>query len=495
MATIPLYTTAQTRELDRIAIEEFGIPGIELMEKAGRVVFDALRHSRFDLASVGVLCGRGNNGGDGYVIARLLHEAGMTVRVISLGEPSTADAQEARKRFLASGGRETTVDRPPWADISLVVDALLGSGLGRAPKGAYAECIRAANAGRCPIVSVDLPSGLSGDTGHAFDPCIRADLTVTFIGRKVGQFTADGPDCCGALRFADLDLDAPVYASVAPMAELMSEPVTPLRTRNSHKGQFGHLVIAGGEPGMRGAILLAGRAGLRGGAGRVTVLSDAAYLDQASQLQPELMTRAFDPDQAADLLVDADAVVFGPGTTDSHWSRHLFRTLSRCAVPVLLDAGALHLLAVRPDRQENRVLTPHPGEAAVLLGGSTAEIQRDRPAAAAAIQERYGGVCVLKGAGTIIQGAAGITVCDRGNPGMATAGMGDVLSGLIGGLLAQGLPPWEAARQGVWWHAVAGDLAETALGERSLIASDVIDQLPHARPTAGGRLDDSTASG
>lgn len=489
MAAVHLYTTAGTRELDRIAIEDFGIPGLELMERAGGRMFDQIVRRYPGHVPVLVLCGSGNNGGDGYVVARLLREIGMEVRVIATSEPATPDARTVRRRFLDAGGQVAAPDGGMIERAALVVDALLGSGLSRAPDGPCAEIIRAVGACRCPVVAADLPSGLSGDTGRAFDPCIRADLTVTFIGRKFGQYTADGPDHCGELVFEDLGLESAVYDGVSPTAVLTRAPVPQPRPRNSHKGRFGHLVVAGGEPGMLGAVLLAGRAGLRGGAGLVTVLSVAEHLDRAPLVQPELMTRVCRPDgEPDDPLGGAHAVVFGPGTAGDRWSERLFGAVSDCRVPVVLDAGGLHLLASRPEHRENRVLTPHPGEAAVLLGCTVDEVQADRLEAATAISRHYGGVCVLKGVGTVIHGAEGTEVCDRGNPGMASAGMGDVLSGVIGALLAQGLSPWDAASQGVWWHGAAGDLAVGDVGERSLIASDVIDHLPAVLHGSGSRM-------
>ncbi len=478
MSAVSLYTAAQVRELDRVAIDEYGTPGLELMERAGRCTFDQVVRRYHGQVPVVVLCGSGNNGGDGYVVARLLHEIGMEVHVLATADPGTPDTRAVCRRYLDSGGRPASRDTGILGRAALVIDAMLGTGLSRAPEGICAEFIRAAGSCRCPVVAVDLPSGLSGDTGRAFDPSMRADLTVTFIGHKLGQFTADGPDHCGELVFDSLGLGRAVYDAVPPAAVLTHSPELPPRPRNSHKGLFGHLVIAGGEPGMLGAAILAGSAGLRSGAGLVTVLSVESNLDRASLVQAELMTRAYQPGGGPEEpFAGADAVVFGPGTSGGEWSTDLYGILTEVEVPVLLDAGGLHLLAAMPDRRDNRVLTPHPGEAAVLLGCGSGEVQADRLAAATEIQRCYGGVCVLKGVGTVIRGA-GTEICDRGNPGMASAGTGDVLSGIIGALLAQGLPPWDAARQGVWLHGAAGDSASGELGERSLTATDVINCLP-----------------
>ncbi len=480
MRRIPLYTNAQTRELDRVAIEEFGIPGLVLMERAGRAAFDRIMERFGGASPVCVLCGAGNNGGDGYVVARLLRETGVTVSVIATGPPTTPDAQSACESYRAMGGLVIKEGTLP-ADTALLVDALLGSGLTRAPGGRYADLIRQVSALDCPVVAIDLPSGLSGDTGDAFDPCIRADCTVTFIGRKLGQFTAAGPDHCGELIFESLALEREILRRVEPAAHLVAPAALAPRQKDSHKGRYGHVVVAGGEPGMLGAVLLAGGAALRAGAGLVTVLSDALHLDRPALVRPELMSRVFDPGNeqpAIQLLRAATVTLFGPGTGAGPWSESLREALRDVDALQVWDAGALHLLARDPDHRDERVLTPHPGEAATLLGSDTAAVQRDRPAAATAIQQRFGGVCVLKGAGTVIAGEGRLAICDRGNPGMASAGMGDVLGGVIAALLGQGLSPWDAANSGAWWHGAAGDMARENLGEVALIASDVIRYLP-----------------
>ncbi len=478
MNSISLYTTDQTRELDRTAIQEFGIPGLVLMERAGRAAFNHIMQRYSGRDPVVVLCGAGNNGGDGYVVARLLHEVGFTVRVITASEPKTDDARAVWQNYKNAGGRIENVERSAISDAELIVDGLLGSGLSSAPTGMYAELIHAANQCAAPVVALDLPSGLSGDTGEAFDPCIRADTTVTFIGRKVGQMTADGPDHCGELIFDDLALEREIYGRVEPAATISARPAITARPRNSHKGLFGHVVVTGGEPGMLGAVVLAGRAALRTGAGLVSVLSVAEHLDQPVLSQPELMGRKCDALSGGEqAFAGADAIVFGPGIANSRWSQELFRGLPQQDCAQVVDAGGLRLLATAPDHRPNRVLTPHPGEAAALLNVKTSVIQVDRIAAAREIQDRFGGICVLKGVGTVIAGEHQVEICDRGNPGMASAGMGDVLSGVIGALLASGQSPWDAARQGVWWHAAAGDLGRSDLGERALLASDVIERL------------------
>ena len=474
-----LYRTDQTRELDRLAIEEFGTPGLTLMERAGRRAFDQImrRFARAD--RVVVMCGPGNNGGDGYVVARLMRQIGVEAAVVRTSEPKTQDAIAVCDAYLKAGGRIEEDALEMIARADLIVDALLGAGLTRAPSSPFAEMIEAANQNPCPRVAIDLPSGLSGDTGQAFEPTINAACTVTFIGNKIGMYTADGETVCGERIYENLDVEPEVYQRVAPAAEILAAPTFAARKSNSHKGNYGDLVIAGGDYGMLGAVLLAGQAALRTGAGLVTIASRENHLDQPALSQPELMSDVYEQSGHCEALFGrADAIVIGPGTRENAWGQDIFTATTQTDCARIIDAGGLRMLATtKTDKCDNQVLTPHPGEAAALLQCSTADIQQDRVTAATAICERYGGVCVLKGAGTVIVGEGLVRVCDRGNPGMASAGMGDVLSGVIGALLAQGMTPMEAACAGVWLHAESADKATKLTSQPALLASDVIDGL------------------
>lgn len=474
-----LYRTDQTRELDRLAIEEFGTPGLTLMERAGRRAFDQIMRRYPDAERVVVMCGPGNNGGDGYVVARLMRQIGVEVAVVRTSEPKTPDATAVCDTYLKAGGgiEENALEVIACAD--LVIDALLGAGLTRAPSAPFAGLIQAANRNTCPCVAIDLPSGLSGDTGQAFEPTIDATCTVTFIGKKLGMFTADGETVCGERLYESLDVDPEVFRRVTPAAEILAAPAFAARKSNSHKGNYGDLVIAGGDHGMMGAVLLAGRAALRTGAGLVTIASRENHLDQPALCQPELMSDVYEQSgQCEALFGRANAMVIGPGTRENAWGRDIFTATTQIDCARIIDAGGLRVLATtKTDWCDNQVLTPHPGEAAALLQCSAAEIQQDRVAAATAIHEQFGGVCVLKGAGTVIVGEDSVRICDRGNPGMASAGMGDVLSGVIGALLAQGMTPMEAACAGVWLHAESADRAAAVTGQPALLASDVIDGL------------------
>ncbi|MGI9245792.1 MAG: NAD(P)H-hydrate dehydratase [Steroidobacteraceae bacterium] len=478
-----IYSAEQVRALDRCAIERFDVPGYELMTRAGHAALNALRRRWPEARALSVCCGPGNNGGDGYVLARIARAQGLTVHVFALADPGSlqGDARRAYAEFTAAGG-----DCEPWqpqaarfADV--IVDAVFGTGLTREVTGTAAAMLHAINGSGRPVVAIDIPSGLQADDGRALGVAVRADLTVTFIGRKLGCYLGAGPDCVGRLEFDGLGVPAAVYAEV-PRSRSLLEPATvaealPRRRRTAHKGTHGHVLVVGGAAGMGGAARLAGEAALRAGAGLVTAAVQPQSL-AALAARPELMTVALgvraDLDRA---LERADVVALGPGLGQSPWATEILGAVLAAARPLVVDADALNLLALNPARRDDWVLTPHPGEAARLLGATIAEVQRDRAAAVTELQARFGGHVVLKGAGSLVQTAdAGGWLCDRGTPGMATAGMGDVLTGVIAGIAAQCGNLSLAARAGVMAHAAAGDLAAAA-GERGMLASDVIDRL------------------
>jgi hydroxyethylthiazole kinase-like uncharacterized protein yjeF len=477
-----LYTASQVRELDRRAIYDLGIPGYELMTRAGHATFDALRRLWPATRSLAVLCGPGNNGGDGYVVARVARAAGVAVRVTAAAEPDQlrGDARRAYEDFAAAGGRCQA-----WSedllDADVIVDALFGTGLTREPQGAAARMLDAANASGRPIVAVDIPSGLHADTGAAPGIVARASLTVTFIGRKVGFYLGQGPECVGHVVFDDLGVPPATYAGQIPAGQLLGEndvaSALPRRRRTAHKGDHGHVLVIGGGPGMPGAARLAGEAALRAGAGLVTL---AVHPDNAvaAAVRPELMCAAVrtGPDLAG-VLSRATVLAIGPGLGLSEWSRGLLAAALDSGLPAVVDADALTLLAQSPLRRDAWVLTPHPGEAGRLLGLSSPQVQGDRLSAASRLQASYGGHVVLKGAGSIVLSPGRWPcICDRGNPGMASGGMGDVLTGVIAGIAAQCGDLGQAARAGVFVHAQAGDLAARR-GERGLLAGDVLDQV------------------
>ena len=477
-----LYRADQLRQLDRIAIETFGIPGIELMNRAGCAAFERLRARWPGARRLAVLCGTGNNGGDGFIVARRAREAGLQVSLYQVGDESrlTGDALQARRLAQQLG-----VSPEPWCgqrldDFELLVDGLLGTGLrGETVSEPWAEAITAMNESGVPVLALDIPSGLSADTGAPLGSAVRAHMTVTFIGYKQGLFTGEGPGFCGDVVLEKLRLPDEVYEAVFPAAILLTRPVPfAPRSRTAHKGDNGHLLIVGGDEGMSGAARLAGEAALRCGAGLVSIATRRSHAALINLTRPELMCHGIEDGRALSPLLDrADAVVVGPGLGCHQWGRSMLEKVLDSRLPLVVDADGLNLLADMPVKREEWILTPHPGEAARMLNSTPAAIQRDRFAAVQKIHRRYHGICVLKGAGTLILGPDGLpAVCGAGNPGMASGGMGDVLSGVLGALLAQGFGLQEAARQGVMVHAVAADRAVT-MGERGLLASDLMVHL------------------
>lgn len=480
--TRPLYSARSSRAIDRRIAEKHGVPGLTLMRRAGEAAFQVLRMRWPEARALRVLCGGGNNGGDGYVVARLGLQAGWTVRVAALVEPARlkGDALAAFREFAAAGGAVAAELPDTDAAEEIWVDALLGTGLNRDVGGAYAAAIDRVNAGGRPVLSLDIPSGLSADTGAPLGRAVRADATVTFVVPKPGLFTGQAADFCGELWLADLDAPPAAFKDEPPAAFLLplSPPALPRRARCAHKGHFGHVLIVGGDHGYSGAARLAAEAAARSGAGLVSVATRASHAALLNLARPELMVHGVErPEQLAPLLAKVNVAAVGPGLGHSEWAHALFAAALESGKPLVLDADALNLLAQAPQRRDDWVLTPHPGEAARLLETTSAAVQSDRLAAAAELKARYGGVIVLKGAGTLILGADGTPrICPAGNPGMASGGMGDVLTGVIAALLAQGWSLSDAATLGVRLHAAAADRA-AAGGERGLLAGDVVEHL------------------
>lgn len=479
-----IYQARAVREIDRAVIEQHGVSGIALMRRAGEAAFKQIMARHSGINHLVVVCGAGNNGGDGYVVARCARGIGIRVSVLAAAAPNTGDAAAASQEYCDNGGAvevgDSALTTEVFADADLVVDALFGTGLSRAPEGIGAGLIERMNHADCPVVSLDMPSGLHSDTGFAFSPCVAARSTITFIGVKLGLLTGHGRSHAGEIVFEDLRIPAEARRAAAPVARIIQPPALRKRARDMHKGEAGHVLVVGGERGMLGATLLAGEAALRCGSGLVTVAGTAAHLDLPALRCAELMS-AEAMQVVADNTPAFDAIVLGPGLGQSTWSGQVFARFINAAPPMVVDADGLNWLAraeTSPRHRSDWILTPHPGEAARLLRCAVADIQADRLAAARKIAAKFGGICVLKGAGTLVACADGaVFLCDRGNPGMATAGMGDVLSGIIGSLLGQRLPAAAAATAGVWAHGRAADEAAQNTGERSLLARDVIHHL------------------
>lgn len=485
---LPLYRASQVRAMDRRAIEQLGIPAYELMQRAGAAAWALLRGAWPRARCIGVACGPGNNGGDGYVLARLARADGFEVHVVSVpgGHPRRDPARKALAAWRGAGGRVEAFDGL-LPEVDVWVDALYGIGLSSAPSDTVRSLIERINASRRPVLALDVPSGLDADTGHAPGIVVDARLTLSFIAPKQGLYTGMARDVDGEVRVDRLGLPPIDTGLDPPSAWLVRDAdlsawLAP-RHANAHKGEHGHVLCVGGEVGMGGAVRLCAEAALRTGAGLASVATRTAGVAALVAARPEAMTHAVEDAAAlAPLLERADVVAVGPGLGQGGWGRGLLDAAIACGKPLVLDADALNLLATHPQPVPQAILTPHPGEAGRLLGMATADVQSDRFAAAAALAARYRAVVVLKGAGTVVAapGRAPVVI-GAGNPGMATGGMGDVLSGVVAALLAQGLPAFEAAVAGALLHAAAGDAAARVDGERGLLPSDLF---PHLRRLA-----------
>ncbi len=479
-APIKLYSAEAVCNLDSIAINEFKISGYELMKRAGKATFEHLQNAYPLAKQILVVCGGGNNAGDGYVVAKLAQLADLKVKVISQvgAEKLQGDAKTAWKDWHSLTHQSVKYSDALLQQTDVIVDALLGTGLQRDVDGEWAELIEAINQSGKPVIAVDIPSGLCADTGSVAGCAINASSTMTFIGLKKGLFTHLGVDHCGEIQFDNLSLPAGVYQRQPEQAELLDwqylKQLIQPRHASAHKHQFGHVLILGGDKGMPGAIRMAAEAALRSGAGLVSVVSHPEHAAVVLAGRPELMFSACEDGHVpAELLSKASAIVIGPGLTDSVWSHNLMASALRSSAIKVVDAGALHLLRAEDGPQDNWVLTPHAGEAAALLGESSAIIQASRFASAKLLQHQFGGTVILKGAGTLIQSADEIILlCPYGNAGMASAGMGDVLSGVIASLIAQGYNMALASQLAVCIHALAGDRAAEA-GQSGLLASDL----------------------
>ncbi len=486
MCNLPhsIYSVEGVRQVDRAAIEGLGIPGYTLMTSAAMEALDEAISLYPKAKQWQVICGAGNNGGDGYVLARLAAQRGISVSVTAVtpAEKLQGDAAIAYADFVADGGLVGPWDGAPDPHVDLIVDAMLGSGLMRDVEGQYAAVVDAINNHASPVMSLDIPSGLDGDSGAIRGVAVHADLTVTFVGLKAGLFLNEGLNCVGELRFSDLQIPHKCYENTEARLRRIEyndfRKVMPARSEIAHKGDFGHLLLIGGGPGMPGAIRLAGEAALRCGAGRVSIATHPSHHAVITAGRPELMCHAIDkPSDIRSLLDTVDTLALGPGLGTAKWGRSLFNEVVKSDLPMVVDADALTLLSESAVGRDNRILTPHPGEAARLLDMSAASIQEDRLSAMEKLTDKYGGTIVLKGAGTLVSSSDGPPwICTSGNPGMASPGMGDVLTGVVAALLAQDLSFESAAAFGVEIHARAGDRAAKS-GQRGLIASDVLQEL------------------
>ena len=475
-----VYQPQDIYVLEKLALNTQNIPARSLMERAAHAALKYLQELWPKARTIGIVCGRGNNGGDGYALALLAQKSGYTVFIGDEG-PTVINKEPAafyQKACLESSIKHFPLTQSAWPKTDLWVDALLGIGLQRGVEGLYRATIQKLNQQGTPILSLDCPSGLESVRGAVMGAAVYATATITFIGLKVGLLTGAAPSYCGKLRCDNLELPESIYQNITPTLTRLNydkqKPLLAPRKGHANKGDFGHVLVIGGDEGMPGAPILAADAAYAAGAGLVTVATRPQHLLAVAARRPEALVCGIeDVKQLKPLLARATVIVLGPGLGQSAWSEALFQAALKTNLPVIVDADALNLLALQPRENQRWLLTPHPGEAARLLNVSVQEIQDNRLHALKQLQHRYGGNVILKGAGSlIINTQEQIFVCSAGHPAMASAGMGDALSGVLAALVAQGLSLADAAPLGVYAHAYAGEKAASD-GKRSILASDL----------------------
>jgi len=468
-----LFTPKQIRTIDQLAQQQMGDDGWVLMQRASKQAWSLAETLWPKAQKVYILVGPGHNGGDGYLLGQYAHQAGRQVTFCQTQPPQTGLALRAFQAVIQFNIKISSFNHAALQDADLVVDALFGIGLNRPLTPPWQDITQAVNLAGKPLLALDCPSGLNCETGQASPNCIKADHTAAFIADKLGYYQLDGLDYTGQIHRCNLGLE-PHLIEKCPAEALcpdISDVRLPRRLHNSHKGDFGRALLIGGDQGMMGAIALAGLACLRSGTGLVNIISHEQHQTALTQMQPELMVNK--GKDILKLISAASAVAIGPGLGQNQWSWQLFEQTCQIENPLIMDADALNLLAQKPRYNDHWILTPHPKEAARLLQISTTQIQQDRLAAVKELQRRFGGVIVLKGSGTLICDGQHLSLCRYGNGGMAKGGMGDVLTGLITGLVAQGIAPFKAAEIGCIQHAYTADRLADRLGQMQFLPSDL----------------------
>lgn len=481
-----IYTSQQVKVGEKELTEKKGLEMYTLMKRAGQAVYALIQLQYPSADRILVFCGNGNNGGDAFVVATLAKLDGRNVSLVFNGQKErlSEDGLRAYQEWIDTGGDITEIsEEDNFSSFDLIVDGLLGTGISGKVRPQLQNLISKINHLSIPIVSIDVPSGLCSDTGGKLGEVIKSDHTVSFIGVKRGLLTGYARNYVGELFFAGLGIEDefqrcyPTNVSVLSKAELLN--CLPKREFIAHKGTNGRLLCLGGNSGYSGAINLCSRAAARTGTGLIKVL---CHKDSSVSLQvscPEVMTQSWcgDNRELRDALLFADVVALGPGMGRDQWAKQLYMRISDVDKPKVLDADALYFLSLAPNKDPYRILTPHPGEAAMLLGLTVKEIEQDRFSAVHDLHEKYGGVIVLKGAGTLIYDGHFIYICNAGSPAMASGGMGDILTGIVSSLLAQGQSLIEAAKTGVLLHSVAADQISKREGPIGLLAGDVIQEV------------------
>jgi NAD(P)H-hydrate epimerase len=478
---LAVYSSQEIKTLEKLAIEGAHISAYQLMCRAGQAAFNLVEERWPEVRTLIIFCGSGNNGGDGFVLARLAKAKGLQVTLYQIMEVDEAriseENRQSRKQWQEVGGAFNLYQGEPLQG-DLIVDAILGTGCKTPLPLPIQKAIEAINQSQIPVLAIDLPSGLNADTGY-FEQVVTASVTITFIGNKLGLVSGPALDKVGELKFDHLGVSTSLYPQVVPSATRLEYQdiiqQLPKRQPSSHKGNYGHVcVIGSGQVGYSGATCLSGEAALRTGAGLVSAVVAPESLPLLSRAPSELMCYGFSsPKELNELMQKVTVVVLGPGLGQSKWSEKFFLATMAADKPLVVDADGLNWLARHRQKRANWILTPHPGEAARLLQLSTVAVQNNRIEAALKLQQRYGGVIVLKGAGTIIVDENQKIYINSGScAALATGGTGDVLAGMIGALLAQGLSLSLAAKIAVSVHLNAAQMEQT-LGERGMIASDL----------------------
>lgn len=511
-----VLTSSQMRDLDRKAIEEFGIIGPILMENAGLEIAKEILHRFPQIGdeNIVIVAGKGNNGGDGFVVARHLFNHGSRPHILLLSPKKDVKGDAGLNLGIIDkmGIAITEIESPDmWGkekvkleEASLIIDAIFGTGLTEPARGLYAQVIEDINQAKAFTVAVDIPSGLSSDSFQVIGPCVRADLTVTMAASKIAHVFAPSEEWVGELAVADISMPPFLFEGDDLKLEMVERdtilPYFQNRKKETHKGTYGHLFIISGSLGKTGAAVMAGKAALKMGAGLVTVGTPQSCLPMVARGMVELMTEALDEtpegtlssqalEKAVLLSEGKDAVMMGPGIS-SHKSTAVLvlSLLPRLKIPVVLDADALNILASQPDVLKSMtqpvVLTPHPGEFARLLNVSTQDVMKDKLELVPRFAQEYGVYLVLKGYKTLIASPDGMVYINpTGNPGMATGGSGDVLSGMIASMIIQSDNLLEALLAAVYVHGLSGDMAAEKMGEKPLLASNITSYLPMAIKT------------
>ncbi len=474
----PVFSRQQIQDLESSVIEQHGFKSYDLMQRAGKAAFMFIRKHYPDAKRILIITGGGNNAGDGYILARLLHNAEMecyTMPVVPITK-LRGDAMRAQNDYAIHHGPDIdySEDLP---ECDLIVDAIFGIGLSRPVENEYADMVNAINRTPVPVLSLDLPSGLSAETGMPMGPAVHANNTLTFIGLKSGLITGEARNYSGKVEVDSLALPDEIIAQAEKLGMSLSETMParllPARTQTGYKNLYGHVLVIGGNIGYPNAARLAGEAAARCGAGLVSV---ACHPDNVAAIASgcgSLMVKAIhEPRDLGELINKAEVILMGPGLGQDKWAQKVFARAIETQKSLVIDADALRLLSHNPSKCDHWILTPHPGEAAQLLACNTEEIQSNRISSALAIQEQYLGIAVLKGAGTLTCHDQRIGFCTNGNVSLATGGSGDVLAGMIASLVAQGISLNDAADCGVMLHGLAAELVSKQ-GTRGVLAQDL----------------------